>query len=109
MLLLGVGAAGCGDGMGDVTLTIGARSNPLTTSARSNDAEDAILSQIFAQALEDAGYAVKRNPKPLDAGRAAEAVEQGRISGLSGPPGRPAGVALGPSRSRRTIGRPDGI
>jgi glycine betaine/choline ABC-type transport system substrate-binding protein len=51
-LSLSLSVTSCGGGgNGDVTLTIGSRDFP----------EQVILGQIYAQALEDAGYAVKRH------------------------------------------------
>lgn len=72
-LLLGVaGCGGHGREMGDATLTIGAGSGIV---------EQAVLEEIYAQALEDVGYAVRRQPSPLGTGPAVEAMEEGQISG----------------------------
>ncbi len=55
-LVLGAGVASCGGGAkenGDMTITV----------ASKNTAEEGILGEIYAQALEAAGYRVKRHPK----------------------------------------------
>jgi glycine betaine/choline ABC-type transport system substrate-binding protein len=70
---LGLTLSACGgSGNGDVTLTVGSRSIP----------EQVILGQIYAQALEGAGYRVK---KKLDLGAEIiwpwEELKQHRISG----------------------------
>jgi osmoprotectant transport system substrate-binding protein len=72
-LALGGLAGGCG-GSSDVTLTIGAR----------NTAEETILGQIYAKALEAAGYTVKTNVITFGQEVAAtrRALERGRISGF---------------------------
>jgi osmoprotectant transport system substrate-binding protein len=74
LAVLGCGAtSGCGgSGHGDVVLTVGARNLP----------EQALLGEIYAQALEAAGYEVRRK---LDLGfediAVAEEFEGGGISG----------------------------
>lgn len=85
MLALALGVVACGDGKdaggggsieshpanGRVTLTIGSQ----------NSAEQALLKEIYAQALTAAGYKVKSAPNSRSAGAALRAVKTGETSG----------------------------
>jgi osmoprotectant transport system substrate-binding protein len=71
VLVLGVTASGCGgSGNGDLTLTVGSLNSP----------EQAILGQIYAQALAGAGYEVKVDHSPF-AGALHEKLEDEELSG----------------------------
>lgn len=72
VLALSMLAAACGESDKDVTLTIGT----------GDTAEEAILGQIYAQALRRAGYTVKKNVKlGSEAASAQNALERDRVSG----------------------------
>ncbi len=80
-LALGALASGCGGGDGkDVTLTIGTRTK-INASATNHTAEEAVLGEIYAQALEGAGYGVVREEGlGFEISEATRLLERGRIS-----------------------------